>query len=894
VVRKCPKCQTSNPDTSTFCADCGIKLPSLKDEKVFHTETIETTKEELTTGSTFADRYQIVTELGKGGMGKVYRAIDKEIKEEIALKLIKPEIASDKKIIERFSNELKVARKIAHRNVCKMHYLGDEKGIRYITMEYVPGEDLKSMIRMTGQLSVGTAINIAKQVCDGLVEAHRLGVIHRDLKPSNIMIDKEGNARIMDFGIARSLKAKGITDSGVMIGTPEYMSPEQVEGKDTDQRADIYSLGVILYEMVTGRVPFEGDTPFTIGVKHKSEIPKNPKELNIQIPDNLSDVILKCLEKKKEKRYQSAEEVRFELENLEKDISTSEHVVQKRKSTTSKEVTVTFSLRKIFIPVLIVLALIVAAIVMWQLLPKKEAVPLSSVDHSIAVLPFSDLSAQRDQAYLCGGMADAIITKLSSIKELKVIPRTSVMRYQDTEKNIKDIGQELGVSTILEGSIQKEEDNIRLIARLTNVEDGFQLWSDTYDRKLEGVFDIQTDIAEKITEALKMELSPQEKERLERKPTESLTAYDYYLKGREYYSRYQKQDNEQAVQLFKKALEIDKDYALAYAGLGDAYAQGAYRFGSPFTWLDLAIDASQTAISINPDCAEAYKSLGLVYFYMGWAHKSINALRKAIEINPNLSSALINLAIQYLYIGELEKGIPFAKKNLALMPADPWSYHIFAFYYIVLDDLAKVEQWEVKSLGLKPDFNDSHVLLIISDLVQGKIHKAVEKSQEFLSMLPRDIFPIIWAGETALFAGDIPKARQYYQKVVELYWDHVNAMTGIRNSTRLGYIYWISGENEEAQKLFNFSLSLDHERIENGSEFWGHRIDLAAIHAVLGNKEEAYKWLQKAIDAGYLTYRYSQIEPMFENLRDDENFKQMMGELKRSVDEMRKRIEKMD
>ncbi|MCK4495405.1 MAG: protein kinase, partial [Candidatus Aminicenantes bacterium] len=299
---KCPKCQTDNPSDSKYCKECATPLPSPGQAEV--TKTIEAPKEELTTGSTFAGRYQIIEELGKGGMGKVYKVLDKEVNAKVALKLIKPEIASDKKTIERFRNELKVARDIAHKNVCRMYDLGKEEGAYYITMEYVSGEDLKSFIRRSGVISVGKAISIANQVCEGLSEAHRLGVVHRDLKPQNIMIDNEGNARIMDFGIARSLRAKGITGSGVMIGTPEYMSPEQVDGKESDQRADIYSLGVILYEMVTSRVPFEGDTPFSIGVKQKSEIPRAPKEINDQIPEDLNRVILRCMEKDKEKRYQ--------------------------------------------------------------------------------------------------------------------------------------------------------------------------------------------------------------------------------------------------------------------------------------------------------------------------------------------------------------------------------------------------------------------------------------------------------------------------------------------------------------------------------------------------------------------------------------------------------------
>ena len=218
-------------------------------------------------GSLFAGRYQVIEELGKGGMGRVYKVLDTEVNTKVALKLIRAEISEDPETVERFRNELKTARDISHKNVCRMYDLGKEAGSYFITMEYVPGEDLKSMIRMSGQLGLGTAVAIARQVCEGLAEAHKRGVFHRDLKSSNIMVDREGTARVMDFGIARSAKVKGITGAGVMIGTPEYMSPEQVEGKEVDARSDIYSLGIILYEMVTGRLPFEGDTPFSVGVK---------------------------------------------------------------------------------------------------------------------------------------------------------------------------------------------------------------------------------------------------------------------------------------------------------------------------------------------------------------------------------------------------------------------------------------------------------------------------------------------------------------------------------------------------------------------------------------------------------------------------------------------------
>ena len=323
MILKCPQCHSDNPETSHFCSECGTQLGLSKDISFSPTKTLKTPTQELMKDSTFAGRYVIIEMLGRGGMGRVYRVLDKEINEEMALKLLNPEVASDEKTIERFRNELRLARKITHKNVCRTFDLNrTEDNTYYITMEYVVGEDLKSLIKRIGQFSEEKAISIVKQVCEGLAEAHRLGVVHRDLKPQNIMIDKDGDAHIMDFGIARSLEAKGATEAGMLIGTPDYMSPEQAEGEKVDHRSDIYSLGTVLYEMVTGKTPFEGKTAISIAMKHRTEVPVAPRELSSQISDGIDTVILRCMEKERDKRYQSIEELLADLKDIEEGTST--------------------------------------------------------------------------------------------------------------------------------------------------------------------------------------------------------------------------------------------------------------------------------------------------------------------------------------------------------------------------------------------------------------------------------------------------------------------------------------------------------------------------------------------------------------------------------------------
>jgi len=812
VPIKCPKCQTDNPDTLKFCGECGTQLIPTEEVSA-PTETLEAAKEELTTGSTFAGRYQIIEELGKGGMGKVYKALDKEIDGKVALKLIKPEVAADKNTIKRFRNELKMARDIAHKNVCRMYDLNKEEGSYYITMEYVSGEDLKSFIRRSGQLAVGTTVRIAKEVCEGLSEAHKLGVVHRDLKPSNIMIDKEGNARIMDFGIARSIAGKGITGAGVMIGTPEYMSPEQAELKEVDQRSDIYSLGVILYEMVTGRVPFEGETPLGIAMKHKSEMPKDPKEINAQVPEDLSRVILRCMEKDKGKRYQSAGEVSSELEKIEKGIPTTERVVPKRKPITSKEITVTFGLKKLFIPAMIVVGIVIAGVIIWQLLPRKEVVPVATPDKpSLAVLPFVDLSPKKEHEFLCDGIAETLINALSGIKDLNVPARTSAFYFKDKDTDIREIGQKLNVEAVLEGSVQVVGDRLRMTARLSNVDDGYQLWSESYERQLEDVFDVQDDIAQKIVKALKIKLLDEQEAPLVKNYTKNLEAYSLYLQGRNFWNKRGEENLIKAIEYFEQAIEKDPTYALAYAGLADAYSV----LGNNGIWATekaypKAKVAALKALDIDNKLPEAHTSLAMIILDYDWNFVGAEQeLKLAIELNPGYATAHHWYAYFLSNMGrhdEASREIKIARK------LDPLAPRIAANVGLLLYFARRYDQ------ALK------------------ELNKALEADPNH--------------GVTYNYLGWVYEAMGKYEEAVKFRVRGIELEGGSKDlSDGIARCYALMGKREEAWKILNNLIRYSKENYK--SPVW-----IASVFAALGEKEEVFVWLEKAFrerNPGLVTY----------------------------------------
>jgi TolB-like protein/tRNA A-37 threonylcarbamoyl transferase component Bud32 len=836
VPTKCPKCQFENPDDTFYCGKCATPLPSSKDIPVSQTETLQTPRKELTTGSTFAGRYQIIEELGQGGMGKVYKAFDKEVNVRVALKLVKPEIAADKNTIERFRNELKVAREISHKNICRMYDLGRDAETYFITMEYVSGEDLRSFIRRARRLDTGTAISITKQICEGLSEAHRLGVVHRDLKPGNIMIDQEGNAKIMDFGIARSLKGKGITGAGVMIGTPEYMSPEQVEGKEADERSDLYALGVILYEMVTGRVPFEGDTPLSIAVKHKSEIPKDPRELNAQLPEDLSRLILRCLEKDKEKRFQSAAAVAAELENIERGIITAERTAPTGKAPTSGGKTRPFRLKRFFVPLLSALALVVVGLFLLRVLPGKRAAGPMGVP-SVAVLPFEDLSPQKDQEYFCDGMTEELINRLSNIRGLKVPARTSVFMFKGKAGDIHEIGKRLNVRTVLEGSIRKIDNQLRVTAKLINVSDGFYLWSDTYNRELKDVFNIWDEIALTIADRLKLTLLSDEKARLVKHSTDNLEAYNLYLLGRYFYFQITEESLNKAIQYFEQAIAKDPGYALAYV-----YQAGCYSalFGigylTPKETYPKAKKAIEKALELDEDLGEAHASLGYLKMVFDWDFAGAeHEFQRALKLSPGSIDVDFQYSLYLAMMGRFDEAIAGFKRVVELDPATPANYvYLGGFGYHLAGRYDEAIAQIKKGLDMDPSILYGQLFLASAYALKGMSGEAVAQADKTLSASPNteDI-------ETLAF---------------------------------LGWVYAVSGQQEKARNLLNRMLDLRARR-------YADAYLIGEVYAGLGEKEKAFEWLSKAYKEHAGQMFCIKVDPWIDNLRSDPRYKELLRKI---------------
>ncbi len=559
--------------------------------------------------------YHITSQLGEGGMGVVYEAEDTNLGRHVALKFLTPAMAGDESLLQRFQREARAASSLNHPNICTIHGIEQFESEHFIVMELLEGESLADRIRR-GPLDIDSVLALGVQIVDALESAHSKGIVHRDLKPANIFVTSRGQAKILDFGLAKidkmdrlalatkadselptAVRPRDLTQAGSTLGTVWYMSPEQARGEITDVRTDLFSIGTVLYQMATGVLPFQGETSAVIfdAILNRDPMPLN--QINASLPAELGRIIGQALEKDRELRYQNATDLKTALKRLQRDLDSGKHAaassgVRRAASTVQ--------------------------------------------DHSIAVLYFENLSGMKEDEYLRDGITEDITTELSKIKELKTFSRAVVLPYRDKSVTAGQVGKELGASYVLVGSLRRAGARLRINAQLVDASTDFPLWSERYDREMKDVFEVQDEIAQKIAAALRITLSPQEEQALSARPTEDLQAYDLYLRGRNYARRVGRQDLQFALEMYENAVAIDPDFALAHAALANVCAQYYYQFERQQQWIDRAIAATQKATAKGNDAPEIQCAEAWVLLAEDRYGEAVEKIRTALSRAPDL------------------------------------------------------------------------------------------------------------------------------------------------------------------------------------------------------------------------------------------------------------------
>jgi TolB-like protein/Tfp pilus assembly protein PilF/predicted Ser/Thr protein kinase len=799
----------------------------------------------LAPGETLS-RYRILSKLGSGGMGVVYEAEDTRLGRHVALKLLPEEMRSDAQARERFEREAKAASSLNHPNICVIHEVAEDKGHSFIVMELMKGETLKQ--RIGGKpMEMERLLELGAQIADALEAAHGEGIIHRDIKPANILVTERGQAKLLDFGLAKQVVKRAavdkegatasrpadLTGAGTFLGTLAYMSPEHARGTELDARADLYSFGAVLYEMATGALPFAGESTGAVLEAIFSQEPVAPARLNGRVPAELERIIAKAMEKDRTLRYQSASQLRADLQTLRRD-TTKGRVTSGRgvaAATPSK-----LSRRGLGIGVGALALILILAGAFWlgQRRPKGGPwAPTTSIGPSIAVLPFTDMSPGKDQEYFTDGLSEELLNVLARIPELRVVGRTSSFQFKGKNEDLRVIGGKLNVATLLEGSVRKAGNQVRITAQLVNVADGFHLWSETYDRELTDIFAVQDDIARSVSSALKVRLLAKDKP--PKAPQRAnAEAYNLYLRGRYHWNERTSEGYLKAIESFREAIAIDPSYARAYVGLADAHAFLAIDGVPPRDRYQKAIGIVRKALEIDDTLGEAHASMALLIQDRDW--DLVGAEReyqRALELSPSYASAHHWYGELLVQMGRFDEALEHYRRALEVEPLSSAIGSDFgiALYYARRYDRAIAEL--AKVIQADPKFSRTHHYLARVYAQLGRYREALDEHQKG------------W-----LFAGEDPGGVTRRTAAAR----EALARSGARG-------FW--------QQLLEFEMQKKSR--ESG---WEH--DVAVLHARLGEKDQAFSRLEGAYADRTFELLFLEVGPEWDTLRDDPRFDDLL------------------